>query len=244
MWSEWLSELLGNDAEVKNYAISGATIDKTLWHSANKSSDMAMEIDRFLCQNHQLDPSSSIASLFFGNNDFFLFETQRLISFGLKNFLILTPAFENSKVKEFNQIIWNGLKSFKTQDSNLQFITVNLSNLFHAIKSSPQNFGYHSIDSCLPKSSNMNEVCKDPEYRLYWIFWHPQTLTHKLQADYIKLIAESCQLKPDRSSIDMISKGDSTPSSQISSNSNPLFNSNDSLNCDEVDLVQHPPKCL
>ncbi|EGF97988.1 uncharacterized protein MELLADRAFT_69640 [Melampsora larici-populina 98AG31] len=109
MWSEWLIEILQNHSNVKNYAVSGATVDKTLWHSADKSFDMAMEIDRFLCQKNQFDPSSSMVTLFFGNNDFiasniesnqlsslipssqkFLNQTKRLIDSGFTNFLILS----------------------------------------------------------------------------------------------------------------------------------------------------------
>lgn len=264
MWSEWLTELLGNGAEVKNYAVSGAKVDNTLWHSADKSSDMAMEIDRFLCQKNNIDSSSSIATLFFGNNDFvastiesndlsslapsakkFLSETERLINAGLTNFLILTPAFDNSKLKEFNTIIWNGLKDFKNQDSNLQFITVDLSKLYREAKTSPKTFGYHSADSCLPKNSNMAEACTDPQYRLYWIFWHPQTFTHKLQAEYIKLVAESCQSNSQTQTRSQSnhSKRDNS-GSPTNLNSKSLGSSNDQLNCNQVDLVPHPPKCL
>lgn len=34
MWTEWLIELVGNGAEVKNYAVSGATVDHEMWKSA------------------------------------------------------------------------------------------------------------------------------------------------------------------------------------------------------------------
>ncbi|EGG08619.1 uncharacterized protein MELLADRAFT_74518 [Melampsora larici-populina 98AG31] len=262
MWSEWLIEILQNHSNVKNYAVSGATVDKTLWHSADKSFDMAMEIDRFLCQKNQFDPSSSMVTLFFGNNDFiasniesnqlsslipssqkFLNQTKRLIDSGFTNFLILTPGFDNNKLKEFNNLIWNGLKDFKKQDSDFQFITIHLSKLYREIKTSPRRFGYHSTDSCLPRNLNMAEACTDPEYRLYWIFYHPQTLTHKLQAEYIKRVAESCQ--PTNHQEEVHSKRDGVNKSTKSSNGlSSTLGSDDSLDCNQVDLVYHPPKCI
>ncbi|KAG0147514.1 hypothetical protein CROQUDRAFT_42747 [Cronartium quercuum f. sp. fusiforme G11] len=257
MWTEWLAVLLGNKTVVKNYAVSGATVDHSLWRSASQKADMGGEVEVFICQKNKIDSPTTLTTLFFGNNDIsaskiesndqpslapaaerFLVETEKLINVGLTNLLVLTPAFSGAAEREFGTVLWKGLNDLKRRYHNLKFITANLAELYNAIKGSPSSFGYRSLDSCLPRNNDVTKACKDPDYHLYWLFSHPQQYTHKLHAEYIMKISETCTVSDSKhDSTDPLSTGASSPED------GPITSVSVPENCKHVP-VPPQPKCF
>ncbi|KAJ7826859.1 hypothetical protein B0H13DRAFT_2374190 [Mycena leptocephala] len=83
-WIEWLS--MDSSIPLRDYAVPGAVIDKTLYDPGSHPSDFNDQADLFVSQKVQFNPNSTVFAVFLGSEDLTLgtnFETQllpRLIS--------------------------------------------------------------------------------------------------------------------------------------------------------------------
>lgn len=204
----WIENLASDGRALKNYAIGGATVDRTLWKARARNSDMIAQVNKFLSQNIAISPASSLATLFFGINDYaassqgpgtmaqagsqLLNQAGRLMSAGITQFLVVVPALDRKAVREFDDVVWNGMKAMQ-QSKAIKFAFVDLVPLFKAISSNPGLFGYKSDQACLKSVQTTVGGCPDPDDYLYWIPAHPQYQTHRLIADWVRAVLTACR---------------------------------------------------
>ncbi|KAA1082507.1 hypothetical protein PGT21_005743 [Puccinia graminis f. sp. tritici] len=206
MWTEFLAS---NQRTLRNYAIGGATVNHHLWKARAMKSDMVGQVDKFLSQRLPIDTESSLATIFYGINDYsssaegpgtleqaagwLLEETERLIGAGLKQFIVVAPYFNRSRINNFNNIVWNGFKNLKQSRRGIKFAYIDLSALFTAIYANPSSFGYKSTGACLKSATTTVGGCSNPDEYLYWIPAHPQYQTQRLEADWVRAVLNKCQ---------------------------------------------------
>ncbi|WAQ91248.1 hypothetical protein PtA15_14A130 [Puccinia triticina] len=204
----WTENLASDQRTLKNYAIGGATVDHTLWKTRAMKSDMVGQVNKFLSQRLPIASDSSLATIFYGINDYsaaaegpgtleqaankLLTETERLIDAGVKQFIVVSPYFNRASMNNFNNLVWNGFKAFK-QSRGIKFAYVDLSALFTAIYANPSSFGYTSTGACLKSAMTTVGGCSDPDAYLYWIPSHPQYQTQRLEADWVRAVLNKCQ---------------------------------------------------
>ncbi|KAI0816831.1 hypothetical protein BC628DRAFT_1413988 [Trametes gibbosa] len=68
VWVENIADDIG--ATLKDYAQSGACTDLSLWPSAIKQADFVGQVKTFLNQSNDLDPGTTLYTVFFGINDY------------------------------------------------------------------------------------------------------------------------------------------------------------------------------
>ncbi|KAA1097521.1 hypothetical protein PGT21_010166 [Puccinia graminis f. sp. tritici] len=203
----WTEDLASGGKTLKSYAIGGATIDRTVWKARATKTDMVGHVDTFLSQKISVEPESSLATIFYGLNDYSaslqgpgsfeeavkqLFnQTERLISAGLKQFIVVSPPYTHEIVKQFDSSIWNGFKKLK-ESKNIEFAYVDLVALFDAIHADLNSFGYKSDQACLKSPDTTVGGCENPNEYLYWIPSHPQYQTQQLMADWVRTVLEKC----------------------------------------------------
>ncbi|EGG03510.1 uncharacterized protein MELLADRAFT_90158 [Melampsora larici-populina 98AG31] len=214
IWIEQLGDELG--ALVRDYARGGAIVSSKLTPPAKEQSDMIEHVQVFLDQKNQIDAASSIAMICYGINDGvsasrrgatslsssaqeLISQTELLIQAGIQNVVVLSPPKASGLFPEFNNIIWNGLKSLKAQTPSIQFAYVDFSALYSAINADPQSFGqdflyarYESAESCLKSATSLDGACQNPDVYLYYIPNHPQKLTHGLMAQWADVVLSNC----------------------------------------------------
>lgn len=204
----WIEDLASAGRTLKGYAVGGATVDHTLWKARAKKTDMIGQVDKFLSQHVTISSESSLATIFFGINDYdassqgpgtmvqagrqLLNQTERLISAGITQFIVVVPSFERQKLYDFDNVVWNGLKKMK-QSRSIKFAYVDLIPLFREIGARPGLFGYKAADACLKSARTTVGGCTDPSNHVYWIPGHPQYQTHRLIADWVRDILASCR---------------------------------------------------
>ncbi|KAI9629101.1 hypothetical protein KEM48_011172 [Puccinia striiformis f. sp. tritici PST-130] len=192
----WTENLASNQRTLKSYAIGNEV--RHGWSSR-----------QVLSQRQPIASDSSLATIFFGINDYssvsegpgtlqqaanqLLKETDRLIGAGLRQFIIVAPYFNRSSFNtNFNNVVWNGFKNLK-QSRGIKFAYVDLSSLFTAIYANPSSFGYKSTGACLKSASTTAGGCSNPDDFLYWIPSHPQYHTQRLEADWVRAVLIKCQ---------------------------------------------------
>ncbi|OAV89039.1 hypothetical protein PTTG_08259 [Puccinia triticina 1-1 BBBD Race 1] len=231
----WTEDLASDGKILKNYAVGGATLDHNLWKARATKTDMIGHVDNFLKQKLTVDSDSSLATIFYGINDYsaslqgpgnfedaekqLLNQTERLINAGIKKFIVVSPPFDKKQIKSFESSTWNGFKKLK-ESKNIEFAYIDLVALFSAILANPSSFGYQSVESCLKSLQTTVGRCKNPEVYLYWIPSHPQVQTHRLIADWVRAVLKNCQQKSsNRSKYARIRRsiGDRSPESFSSS---------------------------
>ncbi|KAI9615130.1 hypothetical protein H4Q26_011670 [Puccinia striiformis f. sp. tritici PST-130] len=176
----WTENLASNQRTLKSYAIGGATVDHNLWRARATKSDMVGQVDKFLSQRQPIASDSSLATIFFGINDYssvsegpgtlqqaanqLLKETDRLIGAGLRQFIIVgTTVFQPIEFQ--HQLQQRGLEWFQNlkQSRGIKFAYVDLSSLFTAIYANPSSFGYKSTGACLKSASTTAGGCSNPD---------------------------------------------------------------------------------
>ncbi|EGF99581.1 uncharacterized protein MELLADRAFT_94261 [Melampsora larici-populina 98AG31] len=95
-----------------------------------------------------------------------LHQTERLLQAGIRNVVVLSPPMISGPLTQFNDIIWTGLKSLRTQNPSIQFAYVDFTTLYSAITANPQSFGYQSTDSCLQSATSTAGACSNPDVYL------------------------------------------------------------------------------
>ncbi|KAJ6477409.1 hypothetical protein C8R47DRAFT_650298 [Mycena vitilis] len=217
VWVEDLANTLG--AKLINYSVGGAVVDLLAWNSTNKGitftsdnllrTDFVAETALFLQQGHfmaDLNPDTTLYTVQFGINDFtqysiaggdwtlasnsFLRQISLLQANGAKNFLIHWVDFHENVTNTFQNVVHQGLQAAHAQNGT-NFATVNLANLFDAIQSDPEDWGYTNT-TCLASQNFTDFGCNDPDRSIFYIPSHPSATTHEIMNLYTIITAETC----------------------------------------------------
>lgn len=212
-----------NNAAVKNYAQAGACTDLSLWPSNPRKVDFIGQVKKFLSQGNNLDPSTTLYTIFFGINDYLaslndgdhmqdaanslLNQIQILASppTNASSFMVLDVYGRGTTApsgETFKQTVFSGLSSFRTTDGNKLAISyVDFSTIWNGVVGPDpgfQAFGYVSKDSCT-KCTDKNgcstiDACSDPDHFFEWFPGHPSKVTHRLMADYVREVWSRCAI--------------------------------------------------
>ncbi|EGG02432.1 uncharacterized protein MELLADRAFT_110168 [Melampsora larici-populina 98AG31] len=207
VWIEQFGHQIG--ALVKDYAAGGASVSSALSPTDTQQTDMIGHVQTFLGQHNHIDTDSSMVLISYGINDWasasrrgaklsssaleLLRQTERLVQAGFRNLVILSPPMISEPLTEFNNIIWTGLKAFKTKNPSIQFAYVDFTTLYSTITAAPRAFGYQSTGSCLKSATSAAGACRNPDRYLYYLPNHPQKLTHGLMAKWAISVLSNCR---------------------------------------------------
>ncbi|CAE6344913.1 unnamed protein product [Rhizoctonia solani] len=216
----WTTEYIANDtsSEVHPYAIGGAVTDLTLWPTAIARkiniNSFTNQTKIFLSQNNTWDPSTTLYTIFFGINDYTYSktdgfdillkaaevvrnQTELLIAAGAKNILTAGLYHNQTGSGPYKQALYDNLKSLRAQHPKINIAFADFFPLWNAINSSESNygaaFGYTNLTKCLTVDSSIVGACESPQTHLYWQSGHPSTCTHRLMADYIETVLDTCK---------------------------------------------------
>lgn len=212
VWVEDLANTLG--AKLIDYSVGGAVIDLSAWNTTNKGitftsdnllrTDFVAETALFLQQGHllaDLNPETTLYTVQFGINDWtqysigggdwtlaantFLRQLGILQANGAQNFLIHWVYFTENVTDTMQDVLHQGLQAARAQNGT-NFATVNLANLFTAIRSSPEEWGYTNT-TCLASQNFTDFGCDDPDRSIFYIPGHPSATTHEIINQYTML---------------------------------------------------------
>lgn len=214
VWNEDIAADIG--ATYMDYAIGGAVTDATLWPSKANASDFVHQVALFLSQNHTLNPTLTLYTVFFGINDISASKTDgpanavpaanvvldqiKLLAAPPTNaraFLVADDYGRGSVVpagETYKQTIVDGLRNLRTR-LRLHYVFVDFKTIWNGVlRSSPgyASFGYNSPGACTVNSSTVQNACSDPDHTFYWIPGHPSKQTHRIMGDYAKLVVGRC----------------------------------------------------
>ncbi|KAJ7909143.1 carbohydrate esterase family 16 protein [Mycena leptocephala] len=215
VWAEDLASDLG--ATIKDYAVSGAVVNVTLWPSKSTQTDFLHEAALFLSQKNVLDPTTTIYTVFFGINDFsasstdgnhlpqaaanLLAQIQQLAAAptNAKNIVVLDDYGRGSHSATgdaWKQAVFTGLSTLRAKGLNVAF--VDFAPLWDGVLGTSPGFaafGYKTSGACIPNLSqtDLSGECSTPLNSFYWLPGHPSKETHRIMADYIKLVLANCK---------------------------------------------------
>ncbi|KIY66006.1 carbohydrate esterase family 16 protein [Cylindrobasidium torrendii FP15055 ss-10] len=221
VWAEGVASEM-NNATLLSYAQAGACIDLSIWPSNPRKLDLLMQMEVFLGQERELDPVTTLYSLFFGINDFgdskhdgdhmeeaaavLLIQVRRLIASptNARNFLVLDVYGQGEHAERgerFKQVIYDGLVDMHATVP-IQFAYVDFGHIWDGVLGPVpgyQAFGFTSMDQCTSCSHicDENGWCTDPDRHFYWFWGHPSKVTHKLMADYVMEVLENCHVQTE-----------------------------------------------
>ncbi|EIW79505.1 carbohydrate esterase family 16 protein [Coniophora puteana RWD-64-598 SS2] len=213
VWNENIANDIG--ATLKDYAISSAVTNITLWPNNPKPVDFIQQVDLFLSQNNTLDSESTLYTVFFGINDWedsltlgdylpqaaqdLLGQMKILASAptNAKNFLV-TDVYgrgtETTDGQAWLQSIFDGLIEFHSQGINVAF--ANYARIWDGVLGSDSGyeaFGYTNTSACVIGNGTLTYgSCAQPQTYFYWIPGHPSKETHRIMADYVELVLKDC----------------------------------------------------
>ncbi|KAF8588635.1 carbohydrate esterase family 16 protein [Ramaria rubella] len=209
-WTEYIAN--DRHSPVHPYAIGGAVTNLTLWPTAvarNISiSTFINQTNVFLNQRPIFDPESSLFVVFFGINDYTYSETDgsqllldaaktidietlRLIHVGARNILTVGVYFDGNGVQAFEDAIFKNVGNYR-EKFGINVAYTSFLPLWSAIDASPAEFGFTSLTPCLIDDSTTVGACDSPSTYIYWQHAHPSTCTHRLMADYVERVLETC----------------------------------------------------
>ncbi|KAJ6545079.1 carbohydrate esterase family 16 protein, partial [Mycena vulgaris] len=236
VWAEGVASDLG--AVIKDYAVrasllanyallisgakvSGAVVNVTLWPSAGSGTiDFLQQAALFLSQNNNLNPSTTLYTVFFGINfesglihastvdgnhlpqaaANLLAQIQRLAAAptNAKNILVLDNYGRGSHASTgdaWKQAVFQGLSTLRAQGLNVAF--VDFAPIWDGVLGTSPGFaafGYKTAGACIPNAAqtNLNGECSTPLNAFYWLPGHPSKETHRIMADYVKLVLANC----------------------------------------------------
>ncbi|KAJ7850535.1 hypothetical protein B0H14DRAFT_3137647 [Mycena olivaceomarginata] len=151
-WIEWLS--MDSSIPLRDYAVPGAVIDKTVYPPGSHPSDFNDQADLFVSQKDKFNGNSTVFAVFLGSEDLTdgtNFETQllpRLISnvktklidgVGAQNFLFLGTVAQGNSANYVDQLI-----TLRQQlpSSGIQIAYANLANLYSGVNADQAQFGF------------------------------------------------------------------------------------------------------
>ncbi|KAF8602733.1 hypothetical protein BDV93DRAFT_607304 [Ceratobasidium sp. AG-I] len=215
-WTEYIAN--DTSAEVHPYAIGGAVTDLTLWPTAIARgisiNSFTNQTKIFLAQNNTWDPATTLYTIFFGINDYTYSktdgfnillksaevirnQTELLIAAGAKNILTTGLYHNQTGSGPYKQALYDNLKSLREEHPKINIAFADFFPLWDAINSTASNygqtFGYTNLTKCLTVDSSIIGACSDPESHIYWQTGHPSTCTHRLMADYVETVLETCK---------------------------------------------------
>jgi len=174
----WVEDVAHDiNANLKDYAQSGACINLTLWPSNPTKVDFIGQVQTFLGQNNTLNPETTLYSVFFGINDYLaslidgdhmqaaaqdlLGQIELLASppTNARNFLVLDVYGRGTTApsgEAYKQTVYAGLSNFHDRvlglgGSKLNFAYIDFSTIWNGVLGPDpgfQAFGYVSTDSC------------------------------------------------------------------------------------------------
>ncbi|CAE6455862.1 unnamed protein product [Rhizoctonia solani] len=168
----------------------------------------------FLSQNNTWDPATTLYTIFFGINDYTYSktdgfdillkaaevirnQTELLIAAGAKNILTAGLYHNQTGSGPYKQALYDNLKTLRKQHPKINIAFADFFPLWNAINSSESNygatFGYTNLTKCLTVDSSIVGACESPQTHLYWQSGHPSTCTHRLMADYIETVLDTCK---------------------------------------------------
>ncbi|KAJ7892694.1 carbohydrate esterase family 16 protein, partial [Mycena leptocephala] len=215
VWAEDVASDLG--ATIKDYAVSGAVVNVTLWPSDSAASDFLHQAALFLNQKNVLDPATTLYTVFFGINDFgasktdgnhlpqaaasLLGQIKQLAAAptNAKNFVVLDDYGRGSHAATgdaWKQTVFNGLSTLRAQGLNVAY--VDFAPLWDAVLGTSPGFaafGYKTSGACIPNLSqtDLSGECSTPLNSFYWLPGHPSKETHRIMADYVKSVLANCK---------------------------------------------------
>ncbi|KAF8191024.1 hypothetical protein K438DRAFT_1970770 [Mycena galopus ATCC 62051] len=215
VWAEDVASDLG--ATIKDYAVSGAVVNVTLWPSAAvDQSDFIHQAALFLSQNNALNSATTLYAVFFGINDFgfsltdgdhlpqaaadLLAQIQQLAAAptNAKNILVLDDygrGTDSPTGDAWKQAVFDGLSTLRDQGLNVAF--VDFAPLWDAVLGTSPGFaafGYETVGPCIPnlEQTNLTGECSTPLNTFYWLPGHPSKETHRVMADYVDFVLANC----------------------------------------------------
>ncbi|KAJ7027729.1 carbohydrate esterase family 16 protein [Mycena alexandri] len=215
IWAEDVASDLG--ATIKDYAVSGAVINVTLWPSKAGQSDFLHQAALFLSQNNNLTPATTLYTVFFGINDFaasstdgnhlpqaaaeLLTQIKQLAAAptNAKNIVVLDDygrGTHSATGDAFKQAVFSGLSTLRAQGLNVAF--VDFAPLWDAVLGASPGFaafGYNTSGSCIPNLSqtDLTGECSTPLNSFYWLPGHPSKETHRIMANYVEFVLANCK---------------------------------------------------
>ncbi|KIY44711.1 carbohydrate esterase family 16 protein [Fistulina hepatica ATCC 64428] len=219
LWVEHLAAYM-NNATLMDYAVSGACIDLALWPSNPLPYDFLQQMSLFLNQSNDLDPETTLYTIFFGINDYeaslidgphmvaaahVLVEQIQILASPPTNgrsFLVLDDYGRGNHTADgeaFKQTIFSALYDFhqnETLQLNVSFLSFDV--IWDGVLYYPPGyraFGYTSTAACTECTENCDEYgwCTDPDHYFYWIGGHPSRVTHRIMAQFVEEVLEDCK---------------------------------------------------
>jgi phospholipase/lecithinase/hemolysin len=217
VWAEGLTADTG--ATLKDYAVGGAVTDAKLWPSKGTASDFVTQAQLFLSQNNNLNPATTLYSVFFGINDVSASKTDGVANLPVaaqtiidqitlltksptnaRHFLVLDDYGRGSSSTAgdaFKQKYFTGLQTLSKTISGFKVAFVDLKTIWNGVLGSSPGFaafGYTSSGACTLNSSTTVGACNDPDHTFYWIPGHPSKQTHRIMADYVEQVLVNCAI--------------------------------------------------
>ncbi|KAJ7346335.1 hypothetical protein DFH08DRAFT_937557 [Mycena albidolilacea] len=209
-WIEWLS--MDSSIPLRDYAVPGAVIDKTLYPPGSHPSDFNDQADLFVSQKVKFNGNSTVFAVFLGSEDLTdgtNFETQllpRLISnvktklidgVGAQNFLFLGTVAQGNSANYVDQLI-----TLRQQlpSSGIQIAYANLANLYSGVNADQAQFGFTQQGPCVVQDSSGNYVsnCTDPDSHIAFVNDFPSDSMNEIIAEYTRETAISCTNYPGK----------------------------------------------
>ncbi|KAG1730530.1 carbohydrate esterase family 16 protein [Suillus paluster] len=213
VWVEGIASDIG--ATVMDYAWSSAVTNISLWPSNPYPRDFIMQTTTFINQNDNLDPETTLYTVFFGINDWedsfadgnhlpaaaqtILSQMTLLASppTNARNFLVTDlygRGSHNAWGEAWVQSIFNGLLAFRQDPAlGLNVAFANFATIWDGVLGSDpgyEAFGYTNTGACLIDG----RTCEDPEHYFYWFYGHPSKQTHRIMADYVEEVLMQCRV--------------------------------------------------
>lgn len=214
-WIEYVAQDM-SDANLMDYAQSGACIDLDLWPSNPKKVDFIGQMNTFLAQSNALDPDTTLYTIFFGINDYeaskidgdhmqeaanvLLDQLTTLASepTSARNFLVADVygrGVHTASGEAFKQTIFDGLADLREQGASFAYI--DFSAIWDGVLGSDPGyaaFGYTSPDACTECTTDCDQYgwCQDWAHWFYWIGGHPSTQTMRIMTDLVSEVLTEC----------------------------------------------------
>ncbi|KAI0032535.1 carbohydrate esterase family 16 protein [Vararia minispora EC-137] len=215
----WVEDIANDlNATLKDYAVAGAVVNLTLWPSNPRPADFLQQMTVFLDQSNDLDPDTTLYTIFFGINDWIASmidgdhlpeAAEELLSqiailasppTSGRSFLVTDVYGRGTHTatgEAWKQAVFDGLSAFhagKNVPAPLNVAYGDFSHIWDGVLDGPPGykaFGYKNTSSCV-QGSTLDGECDDPTHYFYWIPGHPSKETHRIMADYVEELLFKC----------------------------------------------------
>ncbi|KAK0194079.1 carbohydrate esterase family 16 protein [Armillaria mellea] len=215
VWVEYLASDI--NATIKDYAVTKSVVDDTQYPSFKSTlddRDFLYQGNLVISSTNKPDSDTTLFIIFHGMEDFLLADASNFpttasnILYELimladsplyaKNILVVDNYGRGNATDEgeiYKQDLFDGIGTLtkKFTDVNVGFI--NFENLWTAVLGTDpgyEAFGYTNSGACTVNETTTVSQCDDPETTFYYIPQYPSTVTHRLMADYVKAVFETC----------------------------------------------------